>query len=279
MSRAAAQAAAAAENLAAWLGAQRETAARQQSVAEADPAQVPAPAADPAGGNGMTTCASDVPPEQATSDQPITMEPLAAAGGLSLKAAMAVTPDVLALAHTDWLFHHLEIRGPAADLQAFRLAACGAGTIPWQLDLDALRDDIFHLLAAPPVPQSRSLSAAGARILAEELSVAVARRQEVATSRVGVSHACAFDLHALLPVPPDILRHGPDHSAALTWLWTNWGTTHPLRHVTLLAKPGERERLELRFWSADWTPWPAIAAVRARWPTLHLDVRPQYGAT
>jgi hypothetical protein len=29
-----------------------------------------------------------------------------------------------------------------------------------------------------------------------------------------------------------------------------------------------------RFWSAaDWTPWRAISAVRARWPTLDVDVR------
>jgi hypothetical protein len=30
------------------------------------------------------------------------------------------------------------------------------------------------------------------------------------------------------------------------------------------------------FWSADWTPWRAIAQLRARWPALRLEVRPLY---
>jgi hypothetical protein len=30
------------------------------------------------------------------------------------------------------------------------------------------------------------------------------------------------------------------------------------------------------FWSADWTPWPAILALRARWPALSIAVRPLY---
>jgi hypothetical protein len=35
-------------------------------------------------------------------------------------------------------------------------------------------------------------------------------------------------------------------------------------------------RLRLGFWSADWTPWPAIARLRRDWPALRFDVRPRY---
>jgi hypothetical protein len=30
------------------------------------------------------------------------------------------------------------------------------------------------------------------------------------------------------------------------------------------------------FWSADWTPWRVILALRDRWPGLSIDVRPLY---
>jgi hypothetical protein len=114
------------------------------------------------------------------------------------------------------------------------------------------------------------------------------RRHEIAVARVGSSRACPFDLHALLPVPGEILRLGPDHPQAMLWLWTHWGTTQPLRHVTALpASPngicagleaGEA-RLQLSFWSADWTPWCALLALQARWPALRWQMRPRYEAT
>ena len=72
------------------------------------------------------------------------------------------------LAHTDWLHHRLAIIGAAEQLAAFRRAAAGAGIIPWQLDLGRMEEDVFHLLAAPPLSQPRTLSVAGARVLAEE---------------------------------------------------------------------------------------------------------------
>ena len=49
--------------------------------------------------------------------------------------------------------------------------------------------------------------------------------------RVGVSQACPFDLHALVPVHDHVLRLGPDDPTALAWLWEHWGTTQSLRHV------------------------------------------------
>jgi hypothetical protein len=197
----------------------------------------------------------------------------------------------LRLAHTDWLYHRLRITGPAADLAAFRTAAAGAGTIPWQLDGDRMEEDLFHLLVAPPAPAGaaspppRRLSLAGARILAGQLRAAAAHRQALAVARVGQSRACPFDLHALVPVPEAILRCGPDDPEALAWLWQHWGTAHPLRHVAVDAETAgaTRSRLQpgeaafaLSFWSADWTPWRALAQITAAWPALRFDTRPTY---
>jgi hypothetical protein len=137
----------------------------------------------------------------------------------------------LRLAHTDWLHHRLTVTGPVAELAAFQAAAAGAGVIPWQLDPDRLAEDFLHLLIAPPPPHQRSLSVAGARILAGQLRDAVARRHDLAVARVGQSKACPFDLHALVPVPETILRRGPDDPFSLAWLWQHWGTTRELRHV------------------------------------------------
>ena len=90
------------------------------------------------------------------------------------------------------------------------------------------------------------------------------------------------------PVPADLLRLGPDDPAALAWLWTHWGTTQALRHVAAVSEafpddpvtptPGEAV-VRVRFWSADWTPWRALAQLAARWPALRFAVRPRYDAT
>ena len=185
----------------------------------------------------------------------------------------------LAPAHTDWLFHHLRIAGPEAALAAFRAAAAGAGIIPWHLDLDRVEEDVFLRLAAPS-GQPRTLSLEGARMLAAELRDAVARRHALAVARVGHDQTCCFDLHALLPVPGDILRLGPDHSDALRWLWTHWGTTDALRRVALAPDRDQTASAEtvwgISFWSADWTPWRALAAIRKRFSGLRFDVQPHY---
>ena len=184
---------------------------------------------------------------------------------------------------TDWLHHRLLVAGPFGVLADFQAAARGAGTVPWRLDLDRMEEDLFLLLAAPPSPQRRRLSLAGARTLAGQLRIAAEQRRVAAVARVGQSCACPLDLHALVPVPLDVLCLGPDHPEALAWLWTHWGTTAALRHVAAgpvlprRAAPGDPVTLDLTFWSADWTPWRAVAAVAARWPTLRFDVRPTYG--
>jgi hypothetical protein len=185
------------------------------------------------------------------------------------------------LAHPDWLFHRLSVSGSQADLAAFRAAAVGAGTIPWQLDLARMEEDFFHLLIAPP----RSLSLTGARTLAGQLREAVAQRHALAVARVGQSQACPFDLQALVPVPAAMLQRGPDDAAALAWLWQHWGTTQALRHVSIDAAAEAAARRALArgeetfvvtFWSADWTPWRALVRIAVEWPRLRFETRPIY---
>jgi len=173
-----------------------------------------------------------------------------------------------------------EAKGAPDDLAAFRAAARGAGIIPWRLDLDRLEEDWFLRLAAPIASPSQRLSAAGARMLAAQLREAVSRRHAIAVSAVGVAQDCPFDLHALVPVPDEILALGPDDPRAQTWLWAHWGTTAALRHVTDITPETDRvgrARAVLSFWSADWTPWRALARLADRWPGVRFDIRPDYG--
>jgi hypothetical protein len=268
MARSAAdQASDAAEALSAWLGQ------RQGDAAPA--AAIPAPAWEAEVG---------APPEGAAlTDRKETVRPPARSAHRHDGGASAAP---LRLPHPDWLQHRLTISGPEGSVGAFRRAAAGAGIIPWQLDVDALAEDWFLLLAAPPAPQQRTLSLAGARVLASQLREAVAARQAAACARVGRSRACPFDLHALLPVPEVILRLGPDHPEALAWLWQHWGITEALRHVAedpgaagdpRYAAAGEAA-FRVDFWSADWTPWRALLTLRAAWPALRFDIRPRYDA-
>ena len=188
----------------------------------------------------------------------------------------------LLLAHTDWLYHRFRVSGPAVELDGFRHAAAGTGTIPWQLDLQAAEEDWFHLLATPA---RRDLSLTASRMLAAQLREAVERRHALAVARVGHSRACPLDLHALVPVPSDILRLGPDHPHAQIWLWQHWGTTEPLRHVAPrspdkeASAPGTaagESTFRIGFWAADWTPWRAFERIQAEWPALRFEVRPDY---
>ncbi len=189
----------------------------------------------------------------------------------------------LALAHADWLYHHLWVRGDADEVAAFRAAAAGAGIIPWHHDLGAAAEGWFTLLVAPPDPQRRSLSLEGARILAGQLRDAAESRQLHVAEQVPASRACPLDLHRLLPVPIALLRLGPDNPTAQAWLWEHWGTTEALRGVVELPAPGRGQPRRrdpglywVGFWSADWTPWRAVVTLRARWPSLTIEVRPLY---
>jgi hypothetical protein len=188
---------------------------------------------------------------------------------------------VLRLPHTDWLRHELVITGVPSELAAFEAAAAGAGAIPWEYpDLDLEEEDRVQALVQPP-DGSRGLDIDSARVLARELREAIFDHQQKIVTTVAQSPACPFDLHKLLPVPAEILQLGPEHSASLAWLQSNWGTTRPLRHVQRLpAKPvtGKRKtaRRRLEFWSADWTPWAVFVAIRKTWPALGFNVQPDY---
>lgn len=180
--------------------------------------------------------------------------------------------------HPDWVFNRLLVAGPAADLDAFRAAAAGAGVAPWALDYDRLEEDLFLLMMAPA---RRAVSAAGARIVARETRDWVWEDHQAALSAVGVSRACPFDLHALAPVPWEVLRLGQDHPRAVEWMWAHWGTTWHLRRVE--APPPPRRALDalapgegaalIRFVSADWPPWPVLLRCRGRWPSLRFELR------
>ena len=264
MSRTATSAAEAAEALEAWLA--------QASQARA---------AVPRDGIGPPPGVHPNQPDQdhATNDPPLA--PL-----LPSTAGMSAAP--LRLANTDWLHHLLTISGPVPEIATLRAQAAGGGMIPWHLDLDHMEEGWFHLLAAPPPPQERTLSVAGARILAAQLRDAVGRRHALCVTQAASVKSCPFDLHALLPVPVALLRRGPDDPASLAWLWEHWGTTQALRHVRLHpgpispdrpdAAPDDHVTLRLSFWSADWTPWRALEALRKRFPALCFDVRPIYDA-
>ena len=248
------------------------------------PTRVLAAAADRAGEGASGSLPSPtVPAPPSRDDAP------PRSGVVGPEAAAAADGDAgrgapLRLAHPDWLYHRLTVTGSPAALAAFQAAAAGPGIIPWQLDPARIAEDVFLRLVAPPPPQQRSLSLAGARILAGQLRDAAARRHDLALARVGHSRACPFDLHALLPLPGKILRRGPDDPAALAWLWTHWGTTDALRHVTAArAAVADRRRADARaalvtihFWSADWSPWRALAAIGEGFPGLRFDLRPSH---
>ena len=182
--------------------------------------------------------------------------------------------EALCLPDTDWLQHRLTICGPAEEVGRFRTAAAGAGVIPRQLDFEQLREDWFHRLMEGP---SCSLSAHGARILAQQMPDASEWRHALAVAQVGRSRACPFDLDALQPVPVSVLALGPDHPQALALLWQHWGITQAL------DVPQEREAigaeqavLRVGFWAADWTPWRVLMVTALDWPELRFETRPRY---
>ena len=133
-----------------------------------------------------------------------------------------------------------------------------------------------------PPDGSAGLSLVGARTLARLLRADTQAHQRRVIEVVGRRRDCAFDLHALLPVPEGVLQLGPHDPAATAWLRAHWGVVQALRHVRLCGERLDRRlrgsaRLAYEFWSADWTPWAALGALRRRWPALSLDIRPDYG--
>jgi hypothetical protein len=178
------------------------------------------------------------------------------------------------LPQPDWLAHRLTVHGDVADLLAFRGVAGGSGIVPWRHDPDAMAEDWFHLMLAPP-PHRRTISVMGARVLAGQLRDAIGEAQSRAAARQHV-RSSPFDLHAVAPVPPSVLRLGADAPDSLDWMRMHWGTVWPLRRVVEVVPPGEAKAFAVDFWSADWTPWPVISALRKRFPALSIGITPHY---
>jgi len=172
--------------------------------------------------------------------------------------------EVLALAQPDWLFHVLTVSGPVDGLDRFRRAATGPGIIPWSDDRLIGEDLVDRLVREQPGP--------GAGTEAQGLIDRV-----LGLCRPS-SRVVPLDLHALVPIPDDILALGPTDPRARSWLWTHWGTTQPLRQVIpVVDRPGAVPDVwSVSFWSADWTPWRALGKIRRGWPMLSLAVRPVY---
>jgi hypothetical protein len=191
-------------------------------------------------------------------------------------------PEAPASAHTDWLRHELLVGGPADAVARFRDAAAGPGVIPWRHDFERMAEDWFLQLAGP-ADGGRAIGLQGARILARRLRDAAAANHARAMARLDTDRRCPFDLHRLLPVPPAILRLGPEEPESRAWLWAHWGTTRALRHVRALPVKEDRRRARLaqwrvEFWSADWSPWQALRRLCQAWPGLTLELRPDYAA-
>lgn len=189
----------------------------------------------------------------------------------------------MCLPNPDWLAHRLTVAGPAAALAVFQDAAAGPGVVPWRNGLAAAAEGWFNRMVAVAV-HARSISVAGAHSLAEQVRDALTARYALACAAARV-RACPLDLHALIPVPADLLDQGPDDPRAIAWLWAHWGTTWPLRHVAARPTTGAAVRrlpdgqggVVFLFHAADWSPWPALLTIRPRWPELRFDLRPDYG--
>jgi hypothetical protein len=181
----------------------------------------------------------------------------------------------------DWLYHHLTISGPAECLQEFVAAARGSGITPWQLDCAAIEEDVFVRAVAQPASH-RNLTVEGCRILARQFREKVEMRQARAAALVGHSFLCAFDLHALLPVPQSILSLGPSDPAALAWLAAHWGITDRLRQVAVRDNASTGRRLKqghavigYGFFTDGETPHAAIGQLEQRWPGLRFVLAPR----
>jgi hypothetical protein len=177
-----------------------------------------------------------------------------------------------------WLWHHLTITGPSADVATFADAARGPGVIPWALDYARIEEDLFLRAVAA----RGALSIEGCHILARQFCQRIEAREAKAMALIGHSRACPFDLHVLLPIPADILRRGPTDPASLEWLATHWGTSDDLRKIVERPNPSAGRRLPAGhgviaygFFTSGDTPHAAIDALGTRWPALRFVLTPR----
>jgi hypothetical protein len=138
---------------------------------------------------------------------------------------------------------------------------------------------VFTLAVATP-PSERRLSVAGCRILARQFRAWVEAHHTLAVARVGRSLPCPLDLHALLPVPDDVLDRGATHPATLAWMAAHWVTTDRLRLVSERPQALAVAFRPVTAWSAIVSSPPErrrmrrLSALAACWPVLHFALRP-----
>lgn len=180
-----------------------------------------------------------------------------------------------------WLWHHLTISGPAADVAAFSETARGPGVIPWHVDYAQVEEDIFHRAVAARGGRN-GLSIEGCHILARQFRQRIEARDEKAAELIGQSRACPFDLHGLLPIPAEILQRGPTDEKSLNWLARNWGTRDALRKIVVRPNPSAGRRLpaghtviSYGFFTSGETPRAAATQLATRRPTLRFVLMPR----
>jgi hypothetical protein len=180
-----------------------------------------------------------------------------------------------------WLWHHLTISGPTADVTAFAEAARGPGVIPWHIDYTQVEEDIFHRAVAGRGGRD-GLSIEGCHILARQFRQRIESRDEKAVALIGQSRACPFDLHVLLPIPAEILQRGPTDQTSLDWLARHWGTPDAPRKIAARPNPSAGRRLpaghavmSYGFFTSGETPRTAVTRFVARWPTLRFVLTPR----
>ncbi|MCB8878574.1 hypothetical protein [Acidisoma silvae] len=213
---------------------------------------------------------------------PETMPPLPKKLGRRPTARDAIDPaSVQEPGQGAWLYHRLTFTGSADRIAAFAAAARGSGIVPWRVDGARIEEDMFNLAVSQPKAM-RSLTVEGCRILARQFRERVEARTARAAALVGTSRACAFDLHALLPVPADVLLHEPTHPKAQAWLLAHWGLSDQPRQVTSRpdARPGRRlpaghTVLGYGFFTSGETPHVAMAKIAAAWPDLRVVLQPR----
>jgi hypothetical protein len=189
--------------------------------------------------------------------------------------AVRIAPD----GGVEWQWWHLVVHGPAAAVADFATAARGAGAIPWLYDRSRVEEDVFALAIGG---ERRSLSIIGCHLLARQFRDAVEARQARATGSTDRNTGCPLDLHALLPVPPSILRLGSTHPAAEAWLRQHWGVGDQPRRAAVLDGRTAGKRLPhghvplvYGFFTEAPAPEAAVAALCRRWTGLvfRLDRR------
>jgi len=106
-------------------------------------------------------------------------------------------------------------------------------------------------------------------------------REAKAAALIGLSRACPFDLHVLLPIPAKILRRGPTDEQSLDWMAWHWGTRDALRKVVARPHPSAGRRLPAGhilvaygFFTSGDSPGAAIDQFVARWPILRFVLTP-----